>query len=259
MLDQITPVILTYDEEPNLARTLSALTWARDVLVVDSFSQDRTLEIARSFPNVRAVQRQFDSHAAQWNHALDHGGIATPWVLALDADYVVTPELREELAGLRPPDEVSGYRASFTYCIGGVPLHGSLYPASIVLYRAARARYYQDGHTQRLAIHSGRVDALDELLLHDDRKSGSRWLRSQRRYASQEADKIVCSSISALTWPDRVRTVPFAAVPLVAMHCLVVKGVLRDGRAGLTYTGQRMLAETLLSVALVRRHLKVPR
>jgi glycosyltransferase involved in cell wall biosynthesis len=258
MLDQITPVILTYDEEPNLARTLDALRWAREVLVVDSYSQDRTIEIARSYPNVRLLQRHFDDHTTQWNFAIEHGAVATPWVLALDADYVVTPALRDELAGLRPPEEVSGYRASFRYCIGGTPLHGSLYPASIVLFRLDRAHFYQDGHTQRLALRDGEVEPLRSLLLHDDRKSGRRWLRSQRTYAAQEADKLVETPLAGLSWPDRVRVLPFAAVPLVALHCLVVKGVARDGRAGLTYTGQRMLAETLLSVALVRRWMKGP-
>src|SRR5262245_31744706 len=100
MLDLITPVVLTYDEEPNLARTLGALTWAREVLVVDSFSHDGTLRIASSFPNVRVVQRAFDNHCAQWSFGLDSTGPEPGFVLALDADYLVTPELLAELATL---------------------------------------------------------------------------------------------------------------------------------------------------------------
>ena len=84
MLDDITPLILTRDEAPNIARTLGQLRWARDVVVVDSVSEDDTAAIARSFPNVRVVQRPFDSHAAQWQFGVEQ--VRTPWVLTLDAE-----------------------------------------------------------------------------------------------------------------------------------------------------------------------------
>lgn len=65
MLDQITPVLLAYNEEQNIARTLSHLTWAKDVVVVDSGSTDGTLERLERFSNVRVFSRRFDTHAAQ--------------------------------------------------------------------------------------------------------------------------------------------------------------------------------------------------
>src|ERR1044072_4263961 len=102
MLDQITRLILTYNEAPNIARALGRLSWAREVVVVDSYSADETVEIAKSFPNVRLVQRAFDSHRNQWEFGLKETDISTPWVLALDADYVVTDELIEELRRLQP-------------------------------------------------------------------------------------------------------------------------------------------------------------
>src|SRR5436853_2457479 len=84
MLDSITPLILTYNEAANIGRTLEQLRWARDIVVVDSFSDDETVEIAGSFPHVRVFQRKFDNHGAQWNFGLSETGIATEWVLALD-------------------------------------------------------------------------------------------------------------------------------------------------------------------------------
>src|SRR5690349_23808475 len=113
MLNQITPLILTYNEAPNLGRTLAALSWAREIVVVDSFSDDETLEIAASFPNVRVVQRAFDSHRNQWEFGLRETGIKTEWVLALDADYVVTQDALAELRGLQPGDTIAAYRANF--------------------------------------------------------------------------------------------------------------------------------------------------
>jgi glycosyltransferase involved in cell wall biosynthesis len=253
MLDRITPVVLTYDEEPNLARTLGALTWAREVLVVDSFSHDGTLRIARSFPNVRVLQRAFDDHCAQWSFALEATGPGPGFVLALDADYVVTPELRDELAALDPTEDVSGYRATFRYLVDGVPLRGTLYPPSVVLFRKGRARFAQDGHTQRLVVDHGRVEPLAAPILHDDRKPFARWLASQRKYAALEAEKLAGKSLRALSWPDRVRRVPFAAAPAVGAYCLLAQRGLLDGRAGLKYAGQRMLAEAMISLALLHR------
>jgi glycosyltransferase involved in cell wall biosynthesis len=253
MLEHITPLILTYNEAPNIARTVSQLGWARQILVMDSFSSDATLEILRGFANVRVLQRKFDSFDAQWNYALSHGGIDSEWVLALDADYVLTAALVRELTALQPTTDVSGYRVRFRYCMDGVALRGTLYPPSTVLFRRSVGRYAQDGHAYRLQLASGRVVMLHEHMLHDDRKPFSRWLSSQQRYAVEEAQKLTARSWSELGWPDRVRSVPFLAAPLVGVHCLVGKGCLLDGRPGLKYAGQRTLAELIISLKLLQR------
>src|SRR6185295_6822458 len=112
MLDQITPLILTYNEAPNIARSLAALSWAKDIVVVDSFSDDNTIEIAHSFPNVRVFQRAFDCHRNQWEFGLKETGISTAWVLALDADYVLSDELVAEIAQLTPGAQIAGFRAN---------------------------------------------------------------------------------------------------------------------------------------------------
>ena len=138
MLDEITALILTYNEAPNIDRTLAAVAWARDIVVVDSFSDDETLEIAASFPQVRVFQRQFDSHRNQWEFGLRETCIKTPWVLALDADYVLTNDAQNELRTLRPDANVGGYRAKFAYCIHGKKLHSGIYPAVTVLPTGAK-------------------------------------------------------------------------------------------------------------------------
>src|ERR1041384_843985 len=112
MLEKITPLILTYNEAPNIARALGGLSWAKEIVVVDSFSDDETVQIAMSFPNVRVVQRSFDCHRNQWEFGLKETGISTPWILALDADYVVSGELVAEIENLKPDDQIVGYRAS---------------------------------------------------------------------------------------------------------------------------------------------------
>src|SRR5438046_743661 len=121
----VTPLILTYNEAPNIRRTLEKLSWAREVLVIDSFSTDETLKIAKSFPQVRVIQRQFENHATQWNYGLDQ--CATLCVLALDADYVLDDDLVYELQAFKPQPRVTAYFARFRYCIQGRPLRGTLY------------------------------------------------------------------------------------------------------------------------------------
>lgn len=253
-LHSITPVILTFDEEPNIARTLSALGWATDIVVLDSGSSDRTVEIAGTHPNVRVLSRAFDAHANQWNFALRESGIRTDWVLSLDADYVMTPELVDELRGLQTAPEVAGYQTSFVYCVAGRPLRGSVYPPVTTLFRRALGEYRQDGHTQRLDV-KGRVDALRSPILHDDRKSVRHWLASQNRYMELEAAKLCDSPAGALTAPDRIRKLVFLAPFLVFFYALFVKGAILDGRAGLYYALQRSVAEMILSLHLMHRKL----
>ena len=254
MLADITPVILTYNEAANIGRSLKRLSWAREVVIVDSGSTDETLSIAARFPNVRTIHRPFDSHARQWRFAADETGLASDWILRLDADYMLEPALREELGALVPAADTAAYEIAFTYCIDGQPLRASLYPALPVLFRRGRARFEQDGHTEKLHI-DGPVVRLRNRLLHDDRKSLERWLQSQVRYQAHEADKLLARSWSELSWADRLRCTRVLGPPAVALHCLVVKGLVLDGRAGLLYTAQRVAADLILSMHLLRRDL----
>src|SRR4051812_47104065 len=117
VLRHITPVVLTYNEVANIERVLSQLTWAGEVLVVDSGSTDGTLEILRRFSNVKALEREFDDHTSQWNFGLDQ--VTTPWVLSLDADYVLTQPLVDELPTLDLQAEPVAYSVRFRYVLFG--------------------------------------------------------------------------------------------------------------------------------------------
>lgn len=253
MLDQITPVILTYNEAPNIERALRPLAWARDIVVVDSYSDDETVSLVSKFPQARVFRRKFDSLECQWNYALKQTGISTEWVLALDADYITSLALTEEISRLSPAPDVNGYRSSFRYCIHGRPLRGSAYPPVVVLYRRALAYYRQDGHAHRVVVAGGRIAPLREPMLHDDRKSLTRWLSSQDGYMRQELDKF--QRADSLGLSDRIRSTRILAPFLIFLHCMIVKRGLLDGKKGLYYALQRMLAETLLSIYLLERDL----
>jgi glycosyltransferase involved in cell wall biosynthesis len=252
MLNQITPVLLTYNEERNIGRTLEPLGWASEIIILDSHSTDETGAIARSNPRVRFYQRRFDTHAQQWNFALHECGIKSEWILALDADYLITDEFIGEVAGLTPNAETSGYVATFRYCVWGRPLSGTLYPPVKVLYRRNKARYIQEGHTQRVQI-EGLIESLRSRIVHDDRKSLSSWLQSQDRYMRLEAEFISQAKWSELGAADKVRKFsPFAPF-LTFNYCYFWKRGWMDGKYGLYYAIQRMLAESLLALRLIEQ------
>lgn len=254
MLDQITPIIATYNEAPNIERVLSALSWADEVLVIDSFSDDATLELCAKFNNVRVIQNKYTGPTDQSNFGLAQD-IQTEWVLSMDADYVLTPALQNEMAKLAPTNSaVQGFEIGFEYLINGRALRGSLYPPRTCLYRRKSAYYRQDGHTQRVVI-EGLVLALENKIQHDDRKPYSRWLASQRKYASQEAQKLTGARWQTLSWPDRLRYLGIAPLAVIP-YTLLIKGLVFSGLAGLEYTWQRVIAEVYLQRARVKLKFK---
>lgn len=250
MLNIITPLILTYNEAPNIARTLDRLQWATDIVVVDSFSSDATLDLISSFPQTRVFQRKFDSFAAQCNFGLRETGITSEWVLSLDADYVLTQHLIEEVAGITPDERINGYRTRFTYCIAGRPLRCGVYPPVTVLFRQSKADYVNDGHGHRVVI-DGLVVSLKAPILHDDRKPLGRWFESQQRYMALEAKKLIAADPNTLSRADRIRRLRVIAPIAVLFYALIARGGVLDGWSGLYYAGQRMLAELLLSLYLM--------
>jgi glycosyltransferase involved in cell wall biosynthesis len=250
LVDDVTPLILTYNEAPNIARTLDRLAWAKRVVVVDSLSSDDTEAIARRYPNVAFFQRPFDAHARQWNFGLNETGIETGWVLALDADYILPEDFVEELRALAPEGGVAGYRAGFRYCIDGVPLRGTVYTPVTVLFRREQATYAQHGHTQRVEV-AGTVAELRARILHDDRKPLARWFASQVKYMRLEAEVLLRTPFANLDLPDRVRRLVVVAPPAMFLYCLVAKLAILDGWRGLYYACQRAVAEMVLSVFLL--------
>ncbi|NEO36162.1 MAG: glycosyltransferase family 2 protein [Moorea sp. SIOASIH] len=248
MLEKITPLILTYNEAPNIQRTLQQLTWAKTIVVIDSYSTDETLESLDSIPQVQVFQRKFDSFAAQCNYGL--GKIASEWVLSLDADYVLTDELISEIQTFETEPDVNSYSVRFKYCIFGKPLHGTLLPPRKVLYKREKATYQNDGHAHRVIV-DGKSATLSSYIHHDDRKPLSRWLWAQDRYMIIEVKKLTQTPDNEISLGDKIRKQKIIAPFIILFYCLILKGGIFDGWHGWYYAFQRMLAETLLSIRLI--------
>jgi glycosyltransferase involved in cell wall biosynthesis len=246
-VETITPLILTYNEELNIERTLQQLSWAKEIIAIDSYSEDRTLEILKSDPKIKIFQRKFDTHTKQWNYGLEQ--IESEWVLSLDSDYVLTDSLIATFESLIDP-EIEGYSIPFKYCVFGQPLRGTILPPRLALFKKASAIYIDDGHTQLLKL-EGRSIQLDTYIHHDDRKPLSRWLWAQDRYMIIESKKLLETPDRELSWGDRIRKRKVLAPFIILIYCLIIKGGILDGWQGWYYAFQRMLAELLLSIHII--------
>ncbi|BAY18525.1 family 2 glycosyl transferase [Anabaenopsis circularis NIES-21] len=248
MREEITPLILTYNETPNIARTLEKLHWATVIVVIDSYSTDTTLEILSSYPQVEIFQRKFDTFAGQCNYGLTK--ISSQWVLSLDADYVLTDELIDEIQALPADSDIDSYSIRFKYCVFGKPLRGTLLPPRKVLYKREKAIYQDDGHAHRVLV-DGKSAMLSAYIHHDDQKPLSRWLWAQDRYMVIEVKKLLETPIQELSWSDRIRRQKILAPVIILFYCLILKGGIFDGWEGWYYAFQRVLAEILLATRLI--------
>lgn len=248
MLEEITPLILTYNEAPNIHRTLQQLTWAKRIVIIDSYSTDETLEITGAYPQVEIFQHKFISFANQCNYGLSK--INTPWVLSLDADYILSDELIAEIKSLPKDTEVNSYLVSFKYCVFGKPLRATLLPPRKVLYKREKAIYRDDGHAHRVSV-KGDSKPLLGFIYHDDRKPFTRWLWSQERYMIIESKKLLETPESELSLGDRIRKQKLFAPFVILIYCLILKGGILDGWHGWYYAFQRVFAEILLSMQII--------
>jgi glycosyltransferase involved in cell wall biosynthesis len=127
-MPKLSVVIITYNEEKRIADCLSSVTWADEIIVVDSYSTDKTLEVCRKF-GVRVIQHEWPGHVKQKNYALTQA--AHDWVLSLDADEVASPLLAAQVQQLMqqgPPEAAGYYFPRQTYYLGRWIKHCGWYP-----------------------------------------------------------------------------------------------------------------------------------
>jgi glycosyltransferase involved in cell wall biosynthesis len=247
--DALSALVITYNEEANIYRTLNSIRWLPYVLVIDSGSTDKTIDIVSQFRNTRVVYRKFDSFANQCNFGLSC--LSSEWVLSLDADYSLSRGLSREIYNLLSDHNnqynklASGYSIRFKYCINGRPIRSGLLPPRTCLYKRISAYYLDVGHGHRVILH-GTQSRLKHRILHDDRKSAGVWIANQKRYLEVEALCLYEQKSSDLSLQDLIRKHTCLAPLAIFLYCYVFCGGFLDGKAGIIYAFQRLIAECLL-------------
>jgi len=249
----IAVIILTFNEELNIAHALKSVQgWARQIFVLDSYSTDRTLEIAHSYP-CSIVQNPFEDFAKQWNFALEHLPIASEWVFFLDADEWISRELREEISTLvasNPPE--NGFFVKWRLFWMGRWIRRGYYPTWILrLFRFGKARCEDRSINPHLVV-EGTTGYLKNDFIHEDRKGVTDWIAKHNGYATREALELLKKAttdrqIGARFWgtqPERKRWLrhrlwnhlpPLMRPFLYFTYRYVLRGGFLDGKAAFMY------------------------
>jgi glycosyltransferase involved in cell wall biosynthesis len=218
--------VITRDEEANLDACLASVAWADEIVVVDAQSTDRTAEIAGKYAT-RVFVRPWPGFAAQKNFALDQATGA--WVLSLDADEQVLPELRDEIRRVLDADgPLDGYHVPRrNLFLGRVIRHGGWYPDhQLRLFRRGAGRF-RDVQVHEAVEVTGKVGHLQGALLHSSYRSIADFVERADRYSTLAAQDMVARG-TRVSWLDFL-TRP--AARFCSMYLL--RGGFLDGPHGL--------------------------
>lgn len=189
MLD-LTVLILTKNEEKNIAKCIRSFQGiARRFVIVDSFSTDRTVEIARSL-GADVYEHAFESHAAQMNWGLEYTGIQTEWVMRMDADEELTPELVCEFEEKIPklPANITGVQLRRRiYFMNRWIRHGGVYPTILLrLFRTGHAVCEQRVMDEHMVLKDGDVICFKKDFIDKNTKSLEWWIGKHNWYSDRE-------------------------------------------------------------------------
>jgi glycosyltransferase involved in cell wall biosynthesis len=263
----ISILILTLNEEINLAECLDSCAWCDDIVVYDSFSADRTTEIASS-KAARVIQRRFDNYAAQRNAALTEVSYKHPWVLMVDADERVPAELAVEMqraVAAADSGTVMFRMRRKDIFLGRWLRRSSGYPTWFGrLMRLGRVRVERDVNEEYIA--DGKVGRLGAHLIHHPFNKGiAYWIERHNRYSSMEAlakmrsrgSRLWSKALFSADPVDRRRAIKQLAYrlpmrPSIAfLYLYIVRLGFLDGRAGLAFSRMRASYELLIDLKVL--------
>lgn len=257
--------ILTYNEEIDIAECIESALLSDDVIVVDSFSRDRTCEIAQRYP-VRIVQHKFASHGQQRTWMLRDVPAKHEWVYILEADERMTPELFQECLKAMQSDEYIGYYvAERVMFMGRWIRHSTQYPRyQMRLFRKDKVWFTDYGHTER-EVCDGPTGFLKETYPHYTCGKGfDRWIEKHNRYSSDEAKETLrqlesgsvnlSQIVFGKTEVERRRALKDLSLrlplrPVIRFfYMYFILGGILDGRAGFTWCMLQAFYEYLITL-----------
>ena len=184
----LTVIIITYNESEHIADCIESARFADDILVFDSFSTDQTVQLAEQ-SGARVLQRVFDNYANQRNAALDATAGKADWVLFVDADERVTPELAQEVCTTIEKPDYAGWKIPrHNYIFGKLTLGAGWYPDyQLRLLRVGSARYDPERQVHEVVLLDGNEGTLEQQLIHYNYRNVSQFRYKQRKYTAYDA------------------------------------------------------------------------
>jgi len=248
-------IIMTYNEEENIAQALESVTgWANEIFILDSFSTDHTIEIARQY-DCQIMQYPFENFAKQRNYALDHLLITCEWVFFLDADEWVPGELKQEITSyIAGSPNANGVYLNRRFLWMGCWIKRGYYPTwTLRLFRYGKGRCEERAVNEHIII-QGETDKLSNDYMHEDKKNVSEWIEKHNIRATLEAvelikkdQEIVQSEVAAKLFgaqAERKRWVrhyvwerlpPLIRPLFYFFFRYIIKGGILDGKQAFTY------------------------
>lgn len=198
MLD-MTVLIITKDEENNIKKCIDSLHGiAKRIVIVDSFSGDRTCEIAKEL-GADVYQHPFENHAAQLNWGFNNTGINTEWIFRIDADEELTPELAEELVKKIPTlnDEITGITLRRRiYFMGRWIKHGGIYPTLLLrIFRRGKGHCEMTTMDEHLVLDEGKEIVFTKDLIDKNTKSLEWWINKHNWYSGKECSDYLSGKV----------------------------------------------------------------
>jgi glycosyltransferase involved in cell wall biosynthesis len=256
----ITVIILTFNEEANIDYALKSLTdLTNEIFIVDSYSTDRTIEIARNYTD-KIYQNAWKDWATQRNWALRNLPISHEWIFFLDADEQGTPDFKGEFRKIikNAPDDLGGINVRFDFFfLGRILRFAYESPPVLRIIRRGRASWQGEG-SREYAIVDGKVMTLQNKILHYDHKGLAEWVAKQTRNAKLNSrtnliltgheapkDNFIANIISKTTFRERslrriLRKV-WSQLPrfwrpfTYFFYRYFMRGGFLDGKAGFAY------------------------
>ncbi|HSA78810.1 MAG TPA: glycosyltransferase family 2 protein [Nitrospirota bacterium] len=229
MTPKLSVTIITYNEETNIRRTLESVKWADEIVVVDSGSMDRTVEICREYTD-KVFHQDWLGFAKQKNFAIDKTD--GDWVLCLDADEPIEPALADEIRGIiSSPGSFDGYRIPRrTFFLGKQIRHGGWYPDyNLRLFKRGKGRF--EDRTVHEAIRvQGSVGKTLHAIEHYAYQDLASYLTSINKYSSLAVDVMEEKGIS--TFKTSWMNIMFRPVLTFVLKYFFRLGFL-DGKHGL--------------------------
>lgn len=189
----ITTIILTYNEEKNIANAINSVkNLSKRIIVVDSYSTDKTTEIAKSL-GAEVIQHEFENQARQFIYAINNLNINTQWIMRLDADEVISDKASQEIEEIclsNKDTDINGIVVRFEVNFLDKKLrHGGIYPfRKMIIYKKDKGYMEDRAMDEHIVLKEGKSIELKHDSYHRDYKDLNAWIDKHNKYSSREVE-----------------------------------------------------------------------